>query len=475
MVARSRGSSRDRLVTGFMNTLPDELQALVALAHQVEDEEDWDSVADSLERLGRTAESLQLGLIATAASNAARGLGNVSIEQAFAPLMQAIRSSAPAGPFAPVAIVGSERQVTGIAQQDDGTCEPLQLFSSVADLNRLVVEWPQAIAIPAAEAEQVGSLREKFDCPVYVYGAARDKDARALASARGAQGFVAEPVVLTELLTSVRYVNCIPKHPIEVALLGPKEWSAPLLPELLHEGMRPTAFTEVKSVGSVLHSLFPDVVVLGPADRATLQSVVQMIRGHVGRTHVVILAMGPYASFKGLAIDGAVEQPSDLNAAIHERLARMRDHHRDRDVLTQLLNRSGILSSAQRALAWAERHTDTVTIGLVQAQGLARAADEHGMEAANACRRHLAIALERGLRRLDEVGYLGDDLFMAVLFNTNAELVGPRLKHLSESFCARAHADRRLREIRLSTAVVDTRAGVRGLLPRAMRQLTGVG
>ena len=458
-----------------MNSLPDELQALVALAHQVVDDEDWDSVADSLHRLGRTAESLELGVIAAAAGTTAENLGTLSVEQAFAPLMQAVRQSAPAGPFAPVAIVGSDRQVQGIAQQDDGTCEPLQLFPSVAELNRLVVEWPQAIAIPATEAEQVEVLRTKFGCPVYVYGAARDKDARALASARGAQGFVAEPVVLTELLTSVRYVNSLPKRPIEVALLGPKEWSANLLPELLHDGMRPTAFSEVKNVGSVLHSLFPDVVVLAPTDRATLQSVVQMIRGHVGRTHVVILAHGPYASFKGLGIDGAIENPSDLHATIHERLGRMRDHHRDRDVLTQLLNRSGILASAQRALAWAERHTDTVTIGLVQAQGLERAANDHGMEAANACRRHLAIALERGLRRLDEVGYLGDDLFMALLFNTSAELVGPRLNHLSESFCARAHADRRLRDIRLSTAVVDTRAGVRGLLPRAMRQLTGVG
>ena len=64
-----------------MNSLPDELQALVALAHQVVDDEDWDSVADSLHRLGRTAESLELGVIAAAAGTTAENLGTLSVAE----------------------------------------------------------------------------------------------------------------------------------------------------------------------------------------------------------------------------------------------------------------------------------------------------------------------------------------------------------------------------------------------------------
>lgn len=468
-----RTAARRRLAAGFLGGLPDELQALAALAAEVEEEEDWESVAYALERLGETARSLELSSIADAVNATIAGLGQGSVDVAFAPLVKAIRESSPVGPFAPIAIVGNERQVQSIAQQDDGTCEPLQLYNDVRELQRLIVQWPQAIAIPGTEVAQVGDLMRAFGCAVYVYGAARDQNARMEASRSGATGYLAEPVVLTEFLAALRYRNSLPKRPTEVALLGAAEWSAPILAELTKRGMRATAFTDVARVGAVLHSQFPDVVVLGRSLGKQRNIVVQMIRGHVGRSHVAILGVGTPRELRSLGVDGVAEPDEDLYEAVQTLLERMRDHHRDRDVLTQLPNRAGILASAQRALAWSERHADPVTIGLVRADGLERAAREHGIDASNACQRHLAISLQRGLRRLDEVGFLGDGLFCAILYNTRADQVGPRLEQLCAAFVTRAHADRRLREVSISTAVCDSSVGVRGLLPRTLRQLTG--
>lgn len=468
-----RTAARRRLASGFLGGLPDELQALAGLANEVEEEEDWESVAYALERLGETARSLDLEAIADAATATIGRLGKGPVDEAFAPLVKAIRESSPVGPFAPIAIVGNERQVQSIAQQDDGTCEPLQLYNDVRELQRLIVQWPQAIAIPGTAVGQVSSLMRTFGCAVYVYGAARDQNARMEASRAGATGYLAEPVVLPEFLAALRYRNSLPKRPTEVALLGSAEWSAPILADLTRRGMRATAFTDIARVGAVLHSQFPDVVAIGPHLGDQRRIVVQMIRGHVGRSHVAILGVGAPRELRGLGVDGVAEPDEDLHDAVLALLDRMRDHHRDRDVLTQLPNRAGILASTQRALAWSERHADPVSIGLVRADGLERAALEHGIDAANACQRHLAITLQRGLRRLDEVGFLGDGLFCAILYNTRADEVGPRLDQLCAGFVTRAHADRRLREISISTAVCDSTVGVRGLLPRALRLLSG--
>ena len=144
---------------------------------KVEEEEDWESVAYALERLGETARSLDLEAIADAATATIGRLGKGPVDEAFAPLVKAIRESSPVGPFAPIAIVGNERQVQSIAQQDDGTCEPLQLYNDVRELQRLIVQWPQAIAIPGTAVGQVSSLMRTFGCAVYVYGAARDQNA----------------------------------------------------------------------------------------------------------------------------------------------------------------------------------------------------------------------------------------------------------------------------------------------------------
>ena len=467
----SRAAARQRLAAGFLTTLPSQLAELAEIARD-QSPEGLESAAHELMRMGDTAASLGLTPLADAARTAADELRDRPAADVFADLVRAFRHTVPLGPFAPIAILGDLKQIQSIAQQDDQTCERLHLFDELADLERrCAADWPQAVVLPAALHESTTTLRTRFGCPVYLYGPARADQARLAASRAGATAYLAEPVVLPELLSAVRRFGFRASRKDKVALVGDPKWSGPIAASLRAAGLYVHESTDAHGVGAVLHGLYPEAVLFGPSDPGRAAEGIQMARGHVGRSHVALLVVGEPERFVGTGVDAVVGAGADVVSIIQDRLERFRDHPRDVDPLTQVPDRCGLLSALQRELARAERSGEVLTIGLVRAKGLDEARQVHGPEASNAFRRHLAISLERGLRRSDHVGVLAPDLFCVLMVGARAVDATPRLRSLCAAFQDRAHGDRRLRGVSLLVGVVDTSIGTRDLLPRAMDRL----
>lgn len=471
--ASRRSGVNERLRAGFVTGLGSTLRELLELLGQ--DEDSAEMARFELERIVSTAGSLGLDGIAAAGEKVIEHL-DFGAEPAvlLAPLVRAVRDVLGAPPLAPIAIVGEARVVSGVQLQDDGSCEPVLGYGSVGELHgALGVQWPQAVAIPATHAHLVPSLRERYDAQVYVYGASRDAAGRLAAARVGATGFVAEPLVLSELLSQVRYVACDRLRRRMVAIVGPEAWGATLAGELREAGYETHVSTDFLGVPAVLHGLYPEAIVLGPGDEAGQAQAIAMMRQHNGRSHIALIAIGS-ASLYAAGADDVLPADADVAARVHARLERFRDFRRDRDDLTHIPNRAGVLESLQRFAAWSERANQPLSVALVLAEGLAEATEQHGREAGNACRRHLAAALERGLRRVDLVGTLGGGLFLAGLVRCEIPEAEKRMSQIRTTWEGRVHADRRLREVTLSIGIADTLAGTSGLMTRAQKALDQV-
>lgn len=469
--ATRRSGARQRLKSGFLASLPEQLRDLVALLETDSSPETRASAAHSLKRISETAASLALSGIARESSRLAMR-ANTTGRLSFRPLLNELRSGIGPRPFAPIAFVGTGKQLQSIAQQDDQVCEPIVLTESLEELrDSFTIDWPQAIVLPASMAADVVALSGEFDCPIHLYGPSRDLAARRLATRVGADGYLAEPIALPELLAHLRYAASRPTEKASVALLGPPDWAEVAAVALRARGLAVVTPGAYEAVAATLHGVYPAAVVLGPGNEARSREAIAVMRQHIGRTHIALLAYGTPEELGGSGVDDILSEGEDLATRVVARLDRFGDHRRDRDELTQVLNRAGALEALQRAVARTSRGDGPVTVALVYANGLASATVEHGRESANACRRHLAAALDRGLRRVDLVGYLGEDVFLAVLVDCALSPAAKRLDEIRAVFEARVQADRRLRHVVLTVGLASTGRGVHGLMTRALASL----
>lgn len=469
--ATRRTGARRRLKSGFLTGLPEQLRDLVAVLETDGSPEARDSVAHSLNRIADTADSLGLSGIGRESRRLAMRVP-VTSRLTFGPLVKELRSGIGPDPFASIAVVGPHRLLSSIAAQDDGVCEALVLVESVEELRTaFTIDWPQAIVLPASEAPEVVALAGEYDCPILLYGPARDLASRRLGVRVGADGFLAEPLALSEVLHHVRFIASRPTEAPCVALIGPPEWTDVQGDRLRTRGMQVVAPGGYESIASTLHGVYPHAVVLGPGNEPRTREAIAVMRHHIGRGHVALLAYGDAAELGNTGVDDVLTPEDDLAMRLEVRLARFREHLSDRDELTQVANRPGALAGLQRMIARTWRGAGPMAVSLVFVEGLAEATVEHGREAANACRRHLAAALERGLRRVDLVGYLGEDLFVAGLVDCTTDAARRRLAEIRSTFEARVHADRRLRGVRLTIGIANTNRGTEGLMRRAAADL----
>lgn len=463
---RRTSPAKYRLAAGFLAGLPG---AVREIASMLTDPDVADAAAQSLHRLADTGRSLGLSDFADAAEHASTRLRAGDGRRALAEVVLAIDQLQIAGPFAPIAVLGTARTVAGLRAQDDGSAEPLRTFETLDALrDGIAVDWPQALIVPASVGpEALTALCAR--APVFVVGVARDEQARLMAAAAGAAGFLGEPLTLPAVLAQVRYAG-VARRSRCVAVLGDEAWSRAAIESLNASGLEALR-AEGGGTAAVLHGVHPAAVVFGPG---TTPETVRTARQHLGRGNVALVAVdsGPSAdALRAAGVDDVVEPNAALPLRVLQRIERFEDHRRDRDELTSLPNRPSTLESMHRWLAWSARTGVPLAAVLIFAEGLGEVQAAHGHEAANACRRQLAAALERGLRRHDLVGVLSPDLFLAVLTGCRTTEAERRMIEIRTAFEARIRADRRLRDVALAVGVTDTAIGVPGLLPRALAAL----
>lgn len=466
--ASRRPAAQQRLTAGFLATLPQRVQEVAGFLSDSTIDDPAEAAGFALQRMSETARSLGLEGVAAEATRAAENLSSKSGIQILVPLVREIRHVAGVGPFACIGLVGNAKQVASIDAQDDRSCEPLRTFTSVDALRAdLAVDWPQAIVLPASLGSEALGVVGAFECPVFVYGPARDWEGRQLAARVGAAGYLAEPLSVAELLSQIRYLAGRAPRRSQVAVLGPSDWAKTTGAALEASGITPLVHTKLSNLASVMHSSYPDAVVFGAFPEADVRDASGALRQHVGRSHVAILAIGKGETLYNAGADDVLSARQALVPRVRARLHRFGDHFRDLDDLTHVPNRAGGLEAVQRMVASSIRNNEVLAVSLVHAVGLAAASRAHGREAENACLRHLAAALERGVRRFDVVGYLGGEVFVAAMGKCRQTDALRRMNQLKEAFESRVQADRRLREVHLDIGTADTTMGTEGLMIRA--------
>lgn len=125
-----------------------------------------------------------------------------------------------------------------------------------------------------------------------------------------------------------------------------------------------------------------------------------------------------------LALDHLVSRVADRDIAKVAALCLL-------DPLTALGNRRAADLDLARALGHAERHGRTVSIAILDLDGLKRINDEHGHHAGDVALRRLADALRVATRVDDGVYRLGGDEFLVVAANSSALDLDRMLRRLA--------------------------------------------
>jgi hypothetical protein len=320
---RRTSPAKYRLAAGFLAGLPG---AVREIASMLTDPDVADAAAQSLHRLADTGRSLGLSDFADAAERASTRLRAGDGRRALAEVVLAIDQLQIAGPFAPIAVLGTARTVAGLRAQDDGSAEPLRTFETLDALrDGIAVDWPQALIVPASVGpEALTALCAR--APVFVVGVARDEQARLMAAAAGAAGFLGEPLTLPAVLAQVRYAG-VARRSRCVAVLGDEAWSRAAIESLNASGLEALR-AEGGGTAAVLHGVHPAAVVFGPG---TTPETVRTARQHLGRGNVALVAVdsGPSAdALRAAGVDDVVEPNAALPLRVLQRIERFEDHRR---------------------------------------------------------------------------------------------------------------------------------------------------
>lgn len=85
------------------------------------------------------------------------------------------------------------------------------------------------------------------------------------------------------------------------------------------------------------------------------------------------------------------------------------------DDLTQLSNRRGIIETARSALAWARRHSQPLSVLMIDLDHFKQVNNRFGHAGGDAMLLAMAIRITESLRSQDSVGRFGGEEFLAVL------------------------------------------------------------
>jgi diguanylate cyclase (GGDEF)-like protein len=122
-------------------------------------------------------------------------------------------------------------------------------------------------------------------------------------------------------------------------------------------------------------------------------------------------------------------RPRELTSLSTKALFKLREKSTF-DELTGTLRRAAGISIAERELARAHRHRNTLTVAFVDVDGLKQANDRKGHATGDRLLRGVAEALKDGLRAQDLLLRYGGDEFICVLPDTTAEAARAKLREV---------------------------------------------
>lgn len=476
-----RQSANERYRQSFLAQAATELHELADL---LVEEDARDSVAFELRRLGQTADTLGLSSVGRAASDAADELAQPGVgARALRRVANAIRHTGGRLRFGPLVIVGAgNAQAEQLTEDAQICCEPLKLYDDLPGFaGGLHTEQPTAVVLPVDAVDAVGQLvtRERF--PVLVHGPPSAWEHRAQALTAGAHGFLAQPFTLADVTRLARWRSQPPEEVFEILLLAdPDPSTAALVQAMEQVGIAVVNATDPAELSVALEVGTARAFVLGArvAGRPAL-SLAQLVRAHPRCNHLPILVSGrpeDPAALRLIGVDDVMRtdaQPLQAAQRVRDRVLRTAALPWERDPVSGLANRLGVLDALDAELARTSRSKEVLAVALVELEGMKAAIDAFGASALRSARQTLAALCRQHLRRTDLHGELAPGELLVALPGCTRDTALARIDLVVGGFQTEGRRDAKLKGVTPIVGAADTEDGLRDVAQRAEQDLRG--
>lgn len=478
-----RRSANERYRQAFLVQVSTALHELSSLLEEEPDAQD--SVAFELQKLAQTAESLDFQSIARAANDAAEELGHPDVGvRALRRVANAVRHTGGRVRFGPLVVVG----VGGEAAEQLGRdallcCEPLRMFDDLqAFAVGLHTEQPTTVVLPVDAVDAVAQLvsREKF--PVLVHGPASAWELRAAAMSAGAHGFLVHPVSLRDITRFARWRSQASEDVIEVLLLAdPGPTRDGLGAAMEQVGLAVVIASAPAELAVALEAGTAKAIVVGArVAGVSALTLAQLVRSHPRCNHLPILVSGKPDDPSALRIIGVDDvmrtdaQPLQAAQRVRDRILRVLAICWERDPISGLPNRLGVLDALDAELAKASRSQKPLSVVLVEVDGLRAAIETFGTIALYNARRLLVRLFDQHLRRTDLHGEIDTGELLVAMPGCDRDQALERMATIASRFLEEARRDLQLKSLQLLLGAADTLDGLHTVAVRAERDLRSV-
>jgi len=319
--------------------------------------------------------------------------------------------------------------------------------------------------------------------PFYVVGHHHDFQGRLGAARLGAAGYLSEPIDLGALVSHVRLTDdSLEWNTARVLIVHKDRAVAEQLrttlsgPDLVVQRILDGAHVLV-----ALDTCWPDIILLASdAGSVRGKDVMAVVRGHAQFSDLPLLLLveeGEVLSPELLTgadelLHATMLEPSLLRARIRAWVRRIRAMRQAQEVdrATRVRSRGALLRALERELALARRAGASLSLALLDLDGLANVNATYGAAAGDQVLRALAERVGGAVRHTDLVGRLGADSFALLMPDCSASDAARRVYEVRSRFAEWAQVQG-LADVTFSAGIADTRAGYHDLLLRAHRAL----
>lgn len=453
----------ERLRESFADVLRQQALEASQLAALASDDADLrEALGEMLDRLRKTARSLQLPEVERAASDAVTAVTAGQGDGALEPLLALCRALDPtAEVLRPVLVIG----VAGPSPDPLVRVAPTlaDAVAAARDGVPLAVIAPVDL-LPTLPADVFGPA------PRYAWGEADDLGCRMGAAQAGAAGYFAAPLDLRTVGARVRARVLAANEPDRVLLVGAPEGLATAWVRAL-AGL-PLELTVLRDRDALLRALDevdPALVALADPRAHELAAV---LRGHPDWWDLprIVVTDEPPVGLVELTLPTGM--PADRLraqlAALLER-ARLEREQRASERKTGVLPRAALLRALDREVGVARRTRQPLAVARIDLDEPAALRRAHGSAAVGAALRILARALREVVRTTDVVGRIGDHGFGVLLPGATAASIRARFGDVERRFAALAAADPRLAAVTATAGLADSTEGQEPLFHAADR------
>ena len=484
-------SGLQRLRNRFAEQLQTQISELSSLLRDAaEDDELMEVLEASLTSIASTAASLELSVVANAATrakDACRDRGAAQAVEDLATLCKRLQGHRSL--FRPVLLLADEDDLDRLRDRVGHAPVPIRLCASVDSLLRETgPEPPSAVIVPMeAFISVLTELRWQeglAKTPVFVYDKrsrsdVQDLHERTRAAREGAAGYLDPDLNVPDIVSAVWeslfhdesmphrvLVSIFDHNAVEVVRQSLRS------PEiLLRHQPAPTRML------SDVASFHPDMIVLDlDPDSTAGPDLCRVLRQHETWRDVLITFLAPNAGLVRFGMRAGADdvlvrglRRDEFRGRIVGQLTRRRRRLRSEqmDPLTRALNPGPLLRNAAKEIGRAQRTGRPLAVCLIDVDGLRLINERHGMGVGDSVLRLAAKAFRTTLRDTDVIGRVGPDELAMLLWNCNAVQAKGRIEDALQLFEHLCRSNPKLADVRLSAGVADTTTGQGKTLSRA--------